>query len=327
MIARANRLILPIGLPLVMLFGVFLPAPGAALDQARPLGISVSDLCVLTIFFVNGLNMRLSGTRDRQLLRALLLVLGINLILAPLLAAGVIMSVDITLGVLLGMALMASVPTTLSSGAVIAINAGGDRVWALALTVVTVLIGSVTAPLAISALLSTAVSINPWPLLLDTAVMVLVPTAAGWLVRRTIWPKQPAWLGLVPSAAVLTVVWMTMSTYADEARAMSLALIGLMVLVGAVGHGVLLGASSLASRGMPHRQAMPVLFIGSQKTLPLALTMLVLVIEAVPALAVAASVATITCVIWHFIQVFADSLLGNRLAIRAATSRPAPTAG
>lgn len=313
---RANRLLLPIGLPVVLLLGLLLPSTGSALDSVSLAGVRVADLCVVLIFGINGLQMRLTGVADPRLLRALMLVMGINLVLAPGLALLVIRGIELPLGVLVGMTLMASVPTTLSSGAVIAINAGGDRVWALALTVITVLVGSVTAPLAVSTILSAAVTIDPWPLLLNTAVIVLVPTAAGYLLRRWRDPTTPAWLPLVPSVAVLTMVWMTMSSNAEAAREMAPALLLVMVAVGAVGHGILLAVAALGSRRMPHEHAMPVLFIASQKTLPLAITILFLLVEEVPQIAPVAAVATVTAVVWHFIQVFADSLLGNRLQHR-----------
>lgn len=280
--------------------------------------LSFSDLSVIVIFFVNGLQIRFTGARDRDLLRAIVIVLGLNLVVAPTLGGLAVRLLDLPLGLAVALALMASVPTTMSTAAVIAINVGGDRLWALALTITTVLLGSVTAPLAVSWILSAEVSISPWPILGQVMMIVMLPIAVGVLVRKTLLPKSPPWLTPIPSLAVLGVVWVTMSNNSEAAAQMSLALVAAMVVMAVVGHGFLLAAASVPAARMPTEQAMPVLFVASQKTLPLALTILVILQDSVPAIAAVAAVATVGCVVWHFLQVFADSLLSQRLAMRHA---------
>ena len=67
---RVNRLILPIGLPIVVAAGLLLPSIGTSVGGLRIGPLSFSDLCVIAIFFVNGLQIRLAGARDAALLRA-----------------------------------------------------------------------------------------------------------------------------------------------------------------------------------------------------------------------------------------------------------------
>ena len=321
-LARVNRLILPVGLIVVVTAGLVAPAVGESVGAARFGGASFSDVCIITVFFVNGLQTRLTGARDPALLRAIAPVAGINLLLAPVLGVVAVRLLDLPFGLEVGIALMASVPTTLSSAAVIAINVGGDRLWALTLTIVTVLLGSVTAPIAVSWILSADVELDPWPVLLTVAATVILPTVLGYLLRKFLWHSPPQWVSVVPSVAVLGVVWVTMSTNAEAAKAMAPVLVLAMIAAASVGHGALLAAARAASAGMPVRHAMPVLFVASQKTLPLALTILAIISEQLPEIAAVAAVATITCLVWHFLQLFADSVLAHRLALRHAAALP-----
>jgi sodium/bile acid cotransporter 7 len=317
-VAQVNRLILPAGLPLAIGVGLLLPGLGSAAAGVGLGPVSFTDWCIITIFFINGLQIRFTGAKDRALFRAVPTVLGINLILAPLLGWAGVRLIEMPLGLVVGIALMAAVPTTMSSAAVIAINVGGDRLWALLLTIVTVLVGAFTAPIALSAILSSDVALDPWPILGQVVLTVVLPTAVGYGVRKAVWRHPPDWLSIVPSVAVLAVVWVNMSTNADAAKAMPLVLLVAMAAAAAVGHGALLGAAGAASAGLPVRHAMPVLFVASQKTLPLALSILAIVAEQVPAIDEVAAVATITCLVWHFLQLIADSALSQRLALRHA---------
>jgi sodium/bile acid cotransporter 7 len=317
-VAQVNRLILPVGLPVVIGVGLLFPGLGAAADRLAVGPVSFTDWCIIIIFFVNGLQIRFTGARDRALLRAIPTVLAINLVLAPVLGWAGVRLIEMPLGLVVGIALMAAVPTTLSSAAVIAINVGGDRLWALLLTIVTVLVGAFTAPIAVSAILSSDVELDPWPILGQVVLTVVLPTAVGYAVRKTMWAHPPEWLSIVPSVAVLAVVWVNMSTNADAAKAMPLVLLLVMLAAAAVGHGALLGAAGASSAGLPVQHAMPVLFVAAQKTLPLALSILAIVGEQVPAIDDVAAVATITCLVWHFLQLIVDSMLSQRLALRHA---------
>lgn len=317
-VAGVNRVILPAGLPVVILIGMLAPSFGSAAGDLRLGPIAFTDWCVITIFFVNGLQIRLAGARDRALVRAIPLVMGINLVLAPLLGVVAFQFVDLRLGLEVGIALMLAVPTTLSSAAVIAINVGGDRLWALLLTIVTVLAGAFTAPVAVSLILASDLDVNPWPILGQVVLTVVVPTVVGYVLRKVLWRNPPEWLSVIPSVAVLAVVWVNMSNNADAARQMPPVLLVAMALAAALGHGALLVAARAAAVGLPVQQAMPVLFVASQKTLPLALTILALLGEQVPEIAAVTAVATITCLVWHFLQLFADAMLSQRMAVRHA---------
>ncbi len=320
---RAHRLLLPVGLPLVVLVGLAVPAVGESVGSIELGPAGFSDLCIILTFLVTGLFTSSAALRFPGLLRGLTTVLVINLLVAPLLGVAAVRALDPQLGLAVGIALMVSVPTTLSSAAVITVNVGGDRLWAVTLTVVTAILGSITAPIAVSAILGANVSINAWPILGQIIIVVLVPMTLGYLVGRFWWRAPPMWLSLLPTLSVLALVWVTMSRNAEAARGMEPALVGAMVVVAGAVHGVLLISAAVSGRGLPFEHAIPVLFVASQKSLPLALAILTLVANQSPQVAHVAAVATITCLVWHFLQLFADSALSHRLAIRHAEAAPA----
>ncbi len=321
--AALNRYILPVGLPLVLLIGLFLPGIGGALAGVSFGSTSLGSLLVIPIFLVYGLQTQLFALHSPGLGRAIAIVLIVNLVLAPLLGAALIFGLGLSFGLAVGVALMASVPTTMSSAVVIAVNAGGDRLWALVLTIVTVLVGSITAPLVVSVILSADAALDPVATLVGVVLVVLVPAAVGYTFARVTGWRPPAWFDAIPSLMVLTVVWMTVSANAETLWGLAADTLVAMVLLAAAVHLALLGAAAVATRGMsaPHR--MPVLFVASQKTLPMALTILTIISSQEPQVAQVAGVAAIACVVWHFTQLVGDSALSGRLGARrrAATGQ------
>lgn len=319
--ARIQRLLLPVGLPAALIFGVFAPRPGLWVDAHSWLGMSWSNFSILVVFLINGIQMPQVATHDRALVRAAVQVCVLNLVVAPAIVWVLFQVVDLPLGAAVPLALMASVPTTLSSATVTGTNAGGDRLWSLVLTVACVLAGSVTAPIAVGALLGSSVSISVWPLLSQVLELVLLPVAVGWALRRWVWRRPPSWLGMVPSLAVMSVVWVTMSRQSETVRALAPSTLALIAVVAVVGHAGMLAMAWLAARGRSWDHAMPVLFVTAQKTLPMALTILVILGDQSPEVAAVSAVATVACVAWHFTQVFGDSVLAARLLRSAPTAR------
>lgn len=322
---RANRIVLPVGMLAALVVALGWPQPGAALGGVSVVGLGWSDISVIVIFLINGLQMRFTAVRDPRVLRAVVVVAVSNLLVAPALAAVLLTVTSLPLGLAVGVALMSSVPTTLSSATVISVNVGGDRAWALSLTITTVLLGALTAPVAVSLLLSTAVEVSPWPLLREVLLLVLLPTLIGVALRLLLRLDIPLWVGLVPSLAVVSVVWVTLSQQAQAAVALGAATLLGIVAVAVIGHTALLGLGWLAARSLPLREAMPVLFVTAQKTLPLALTILVILVDQVPPIAAVVATATLTCVAWHFLQVLLDSVIAQRVARSWGRGTPQPS--
>jgi len=275
---------------------------------------------VVFIFVVSGLAMHGVEVTRKGFLSAVAVVLVVNLVIAPLIAAGVVQLGVLGLGLTLGFAVMASVPTTLSSAAVTAGVAGGDRAWAVGLTVVCVCVGAVTAPLTVALLLRSQAAIPPGPLLLKVLLIVVVPLAVGYVVARTGVMRATFWTKVAPSVAVIIVLWVTVSQSNESlvgAGLVTLATVGLLV---AAAHLMLLGCGwiggSWATRNFnsSRPQMLSIQFVAAQKTLPLALSVIVAIGSLSPQLAAVAGEAVLVCVLWHLIQLLIDSLFAARLA-------------
>jgi predicted Na+-dependent transporter len=315
-----SRLVLPIGIVVAMAVGLLYPAPGRWLGGAGCGPVDATAVSVVLIFLVSGVAIRGAAVERRGFARAAIAVLGMNLLVAPLLAAVALNVVPITGGLAFGLAVMAAVPTTLSSAAVMTQVAGGDQVWGAALTVACVLAGAVTAPVAVSLLLRTEATVPTGPLLLRVALLVIVPLLVGYLwARATGWRVNRFW-ALVPSLGVITLAWITVSRSAESLRETPLARLAATVALVIVAHGVMLLLAAAAARGLPRRQALAAFFVTAQKTLPLALTLIAAVASLVPQLRPAAAEAVVVAVLWHFMQLLVD----GSLAARLGGNRPDP---
>lgn len=305
---------MPVGLVIALLVGLVLPAPGAALGSVQVGPIDATVFNVVLIFFLSGFTIHGANVDTTGFGRAIAFVLTINLIAAPLLVAGVLWALPIGLAVALGLAVMGSVPTTLSSAAVTAGVAGGDRAWAAALTVVCVSAGAVTAPIAVSLILSSDTSVPPGPLLIRVFLIVIVPLVVGFAVARLTGHQLAPFWELVPSLAVIALLWITVSESAEslvEYQPPRLAaVIGIVLGI----HLLLLFAGWLAGRQFSAAQGVSVAFVLAQKTLPLALSLLVAVAAVSPDIEPYVAEAVIVCVVWHFLQLLVDSAVAARVA-------------
>ncbi|MDZ7577966.1 MAG: bile acid:sodium symporter [Candidatus Nanopelagicales bacterium] len=315
-IQRASALVLPVGILVALVTAVTFPGPGTAIGRLAVGPFDWASLSVIVIFLITGYSLKLAEVTDSGFGKAVVLVVGINLIVAPALAWVTVRGVALPLGIAMGIALMASVSTTNSSAVVTAIVAGGDRTWAAGLTVICVVAGAFTAPLAVSAILSAHASASPGSLLVRVVTIVVVPLVVGWVMGRLVERQLPRWVDLVPPLAVISVVWVTMSKSASALASATALMIGLVIVVALVGHGVLLGLGSLAARPFPPKQRWPVLFVTAQKTLPVALSLLIVLTGEAPDLVAVAGEAVLVCLAWHFLQILIDSVIAGRIASR-----------
>lgn len=312
---RVRRLltwVLPVGLTIALVTALLYPVPGAAVARISLGPFDWAALSVVLIFFISGYSINLDSVRGSGFARAVSLVLVVNLLVFPLGAWIVVRSVDLPLGLVVGIAVMASVPTTVSSAAVAAIVAGGDRTWAVGLTVVCVVVGAFTAPIAVSAILSANVSVPPGPLLLRVLAIAVFPLLLGTVVARALARPLPAWASLVPPLAVVSVVWVTMSQSAATFVAAPLRALGQVILVAVVGHASLLALGAIASSRYPPAQRWPILFVTSEKSFSLALSVLVALSAEDPGLESAMAGAILVGLAWHFVQILVDGVVAGR---------------
>ena len=310
---RFAQWLLPFGVILALFVGLIWPSPGEVLGQLQMGPLDAVAVTVIVIFLVSGVALLGASVQREALPRAIVAVLALNLIAAPVLAGVFLAVLPLSSGLAFGVAAMASVPTTLSSATVLTQVANGDRVWGAALTVLCVFVGALTAPLAVSLLLRTEATIPTGTLLLRLILLVLVPLGVGYgLARMTGWRVNRIWR-VVPSFGVIVLAWITVSQSADSIEATpGTQLLEVVVLV-IVAHAVMLILARLAAMKFPRDRAIAVFFVTAQKTLPLALTVISAVAALVPELRAVASQAVIVAVLWHFVQTLVDGSIAARL--------------
>lgn len=320
---RLSQWLLPVGVVLALIVGLAMPEPGRTVGDVSLGPLDVTALSVIIIFLISGIAIRGASLQLDGLPRAAVIVCVLNLVLAPTLAGLLLTVVSLPIGLVFGLAVMISVPTTLSSAAVLTQIAGADQAWGTALTVVCVFVGAVTAPLAVSLLLSTEAVIPAGPLLVRLLLLVVLPLAIGYLLARTLsWQVNRLWR-LVPSLGVIVLAWVTVSQSAETVQTTPGEQLLLAALLAMGGHAVMLLLAWIASRGLIRDRAVPVFFVTAQKTLPLALTIVAAVAALVPELQFYAAEAVVVAVLWHFMQLLIDGTLAARWGHRAAVGPPA----
>lgn len=309
------RHFLPVGLLLAFLFAWLAPGPGAWLQQQ-----GLIPWMVVTIFLVNGFQTVLGELpRGRRILVASLVAVVISLLLSPLIGLALVAALAPPAAVAVGWVVMAAVPPTLSSGIVMTRIAGGNVAKALYLTILLNLLGVFTIPFMLQMTLGGVgiLSVSPWPLLQQLVLVVLLPFLLGMLLKRSGRIGPPGWLlKYLPSSCVIATVWMSASTSSDTLKGLEPGLLLLMV-IGALGvHGLLLLLCWLARFVYrPSRDEwLALLFPVAQKTLPVALGVLA-------AMGELAGLAMVACIVFHFLQLFIDSMIASRLASAAQGRR------
>ncbi len=182
-------------------------------------------------------------------------------------------------GLIIGLFLVASMPTTLSSGVVLTGAAGGNTATALLITILSNSAAVFTTPFLLEFLVGqtvtlTSMELHKTSLMITLASLVLAPLALGMSLR-------PAWLTLSqrikgPQPAtlntflVICIVWIGVCG-SRHTMVQGVHLLPLVLALSVVFHGGLLMSAFLMARGLKlsagRREA--VIFMGGQKTLPL----------------------------------------------------------
>lgn len=263
------------------------------------------------IFFSSGLILRSeeirSGLGD---VKGTIAAMATIVILAPL-AAWVLNLLPLTPGLRIGLFLVAVMPTTLTTGVVMTGAAGGNMAHALLITILSNALGVLTVPVSLSLLMGLgkemeSVPIDRWALMMQIALLVLVPLVLGMAVRKKGVAVGPALRGAVPvvnQCLVLAILWMALS----EAKSTVIgggAQAGLALLLSFVYHAILVAAALGVSRilGMGAGRRESVVFMGGQKTLPLSILIQTTLFPQ-------HGLALAFCIIYHFVHLIMDGYL------------------
>ena len=298
---------LPIGLLLAFLLAWLDPRPGEVLHQ-----LGLMPWMVIIIFLINGYQTNLKQLpRGRGIITAAIVGITISLLISPFVGLAVASLISLPVGAVIGLVVMATVPPTLSSGIVMTQIAGGNVPKALFLTILLNLVGIFTIPFMLHLTLESIgiISISPWPLLKQLILIVLIPFLVGMMVKQVVHIPPRHWLlKYLPSLCVVGTVWMSVSASADTLREINLVLLLLLVAGAFAVHAALL-LLCLLSRSIYRPEPdewRALLFTASQKTLPVAIGVLAALGEPI-------GLAVVACIVFHFLQLFLDSIIASKL--------------
>ncbi len=218
-------------------------------------------------------------------------------------------------GVLIGIFIVAAMPTTLSSGVVMTGASGGNMAHALLITITANWLAVFTIPYALAFLMNftggaSPVIIDRMAIMIKIGLFVLTPLAAGLIIKqaakKTVGKIQP-FLQTANQILILSIVWMAVS----ESRQVimdSRTIFFSVTLVSFLFHTLLLFVCFTATRifniGQGKRES--VIFMGAQKTLPLSIIIQVTLFPQY-------GTALVVCVMHHIIHLMMDGWLVGRL--------------
>ena len=273
------------------------------------------DAVIVLIFFFSGLILNVrqirSGMMDIKVIIAALIII---FLVAPL--VGMLFgTLPIDTGMVIGIFLVAVMPTTLSSGVVMTGAAGGNMAQALAITILANGLAVFTIPLVLSLLLnlvggSTVIVIDSFAIMIKLGFYVFLPLCLGLAIKmftESFTNRFVHGLQILNQFLVLAIVWMAMSQ-ARDAIVSGGASVGVILLLVFSFHAILLAAAAILigclKLGKGRRES--VIFMGGQKTLPLSI---ILQVSLFPQF----GLALVVCVLHHMVHLLMDGYLVGRL--------------
>ncbi|MEM6885066.1 MAG: bile acid:sodium symporter [Verrucomicrobiota bacterium] len=312
---QIDRFLLPAGLVLALIISLVWSGGEDVVRRASVMPLN--QWLIFAIFLVSGLRLKINHLFDEPLpAEAFLSVTLVHYILAPLCALVLGIFLPLPEAWFIGLAAICCVPTTLSSGIVLTAQAEGNELLALVLTLLITLLGTLVTPVLFGFLLGAGVSFDlaVTALILKLFTLVLLPLVIGQLLRQLILKNPPGFLKHVPSVCVILAVWLAAQGNSEALRALPVyAWICFLALSALLHSGWFAALWFYADqRGIHRRNQTAMAMVGSQKTLPFAITILTVAFASVE-MAALLPVAISFVVIFHLTQILTDSLLAPRL--------------
>jgi sodium/bile acid cotransporter 7 len=273
------------------------------------------DAVIVLVFFFSGLILDARQIRsDVMDIKGIIAALIIIFLVAPVIGA-LFGAIPLDTSVVIGVFLVAVMPTTLSSGVVMTGAAGGNMAQALVITILAHGLAVFTIPVMLSLLLrlvggSAVVYIDKSAIMIKLGFYVLLPLCFGLTIKfltKSLMDRFVYRLQMLNQLLVLGIVWMAMSQ-ARSAIISGGASVGIILLLVFSFHGILLSVAGIFTGclklGKGRRES--VIFMGGQKTLPLSI---ILQVSLFPQY----GLALVVCVLHHLIHLLMDGYLVGRL--------------
>jgi solute carrier family 10 (sodium/bile acid cotransporter), member 7 len=273
------------------------------------------EIIIFLIFIVSGLlidkEQIKAGIKDVKVTFLSLLVI---VIIAPTVA---LLSVWFPLdtGVVIGIFLVAVMPTTLSSGVIMTGVAGGNMAHSLFITIVSNVIGIFSIPLILSWLLlfinqAKELVIDQGAIITKLFILVLIPLILGIYTKpfifKMIHPEKKK-LQIINQCLVLGIVFISLASAKQVIMTKDISILYIIILV-TVFHLILLGSSFLLVKIFSIKKGSyeSIIFMGSQKTLPLSIMIQVTYFNEF-------GIALLVCVMHHIIHLMIDGSISVRM--------------
>lgn len=306
------------------------PLPGKLASSYMTSDFRIIELCNnIIVFLISGITLKLEDLRSVFRYKYLVVygLTSINLI-TTLICFLTLLFPFPTKSYAVGLTIFCSVPTTLGVGVALTQEAKGDKIMSLFMTVVSNMLGIVTIPFLLQIYLANAslgpskVQLDPEKLAYRLSLTVLAPTIFGMLCRQYIPRVAPlvdhykAELGMFSMANLMTIVWMSLSGARNLIFEQNPVEILVLFIVAVLIHLFYLGINYLLlikvfHRYIPLKQAISVLIMASQKSSPVALSVIAVVAKTTSA----KGLLTIPCVLGQIGQIFVGSLITRHLAL------------
>eukprot|EP00775_Hariotina_reticulata_P007103 gene7103-7316_t len=314
---------LPLGFLLAIIVSMLWDVPGEHVAHWTVNGWKVITTCNMAIiFFIFGVTLDTSELmRAVKAWKAIIYGLLFILLLSPLMGFICMLMPFKPYEFALGLAVMACVPTSLSSGVTLVIGSYGNGALGLLFTVSSNILGIVTAPVAVKVVLGsrTDAKVNSLDLLVKLGVSILMPLVVGKALREFVKPvrdhicKYKVPLYLINNLQITLIVWQKLSSarsvlVEQEAGDVVLAAFAAIVL-----HFVFLFCNVLMSwlLRFPEAERKAIIVMASQKNLP---TAAVIISYFDPASVGNLGLMTIPCIVFYIMQLFIDSFIANTWA-------------
>ena len=299
------------------------PHPGAWLAGLRlPGDLALNPILIFTIFVCSGLQLTLGAFRQElRNIPAIAAALVIINLLFPVAAVALAKLFNITGQAFIGLLVVASAPPTLASGIIITGLAGGSIPLAILLTLAGNISAVLIMPIGLKTILAmtTDLRLDVLAMLVKLLYMIILPILIGQTIRRLIpdvVKRRQSSIAFVPSVAIVLIVFMIVSQGSATIRQQSGAL-AMVAFVCVILHLAILLASRLtgAALRLTTHAAKAIVFVASQKTLPVSILVLTQAFPDHPA-------AIVPAITFHILQILVDSLLASWWRQRGNTARP-----
>ncbi|MBW2653856.1 MAG: bile acid:sodium symporter [Deltaproteobacteria bacterium] len=305
---------------LLSLISIFVVVILDASNSLAKIGIVLKDnhgpgILIFLIFIISGLLIESdqigAGIKD---VKSTLLALTVIVLFSPI-AAGLLCLLPLETGVVIGLFIVAVMPTTLSSGIVMTGIAGGNMAHALFVTILSNFVSIFSIPVILSILLSfqnmeKELVIDQGAITTKLFLLVLFPLLIGIWAKAKIFKEnylEKFKLQVINQWMIIGIVFISLSGAKQTLLGEGAAFFYIVLLVSAF-HLMLLGVSFLLVKFFDIKKGCreSIIFMGSQKTLALAVVIQVSYFGEF-------GIALLVCVIHHIVHLMMDGYLSVKM--------------